>query len=61
MADVIENKYTALGTLGLPLTFLYKCQIWFFMLLYGKIPKIVDFSETVEVYDVKGGMYSKLN
>ena len=31
------------------------------MLLYGKKSKTMDISETIVVYDVKSGRYSKLN
>ena len=43
-------------TLGWPLTLYGKCQLWLFMHLYG-----VDYSGTFEVYDIKVGIYGKLN
>ena len=50
LADFVETWYTASGTqvlpslfkmmtLGWPLTFLHKCQLWIFMHLYGKMLK----------------------
>ena len=35
-------------------------QLWTLIDLYGKMLKMVDYSETVEVYDIKVGICSKL-
>ena len=37
------------------LTYLWQGQIWSLMLLYGEKSKIMDFSETIVVYDFKVG------
>ena len=45
---------------GWPFTFLCKGQVWFLMLLYGKMPN-GGFLRTITVYDVKVGLYCKPN
>ena len=42
--------------LGWPWPILRQCQIWSLTLLYGKC-KIMDFSESIVVYDIKVGRY----
>ena len=55
------SKFVQIFTVGWPWPILRQGQIWSLMLLYGKKSKTMDISETIVVYDVKVGRYSKLN
>ena len=51
-------KYVQIMTLGWPWPILWQDQTWSLMLLYGKKSKILEFSETIVVYDGKVGRFS---
>ena len=55
------SKFVQLMTLSLPWPILRQGQIWSLMLLYGKKGKIMDFSATIVVCDIKVGRFSLLN
>ena len=48
-------------TLGWPSPILRQGQIWSFNILYVEKVKIVNFSETIVVSDLKDGTYRQLN
>ena len=55
------TKFVKKMALVWPWPILRQGHIWSLMLLYGKIVKINDFSETIAVYDIKVGIWSPLN
>ena len=55
------SKFVQLMTLSWPWPILRQGQIWSLMLLNGEKGKIMDFSETIVVCDIKVGRFSLLN
>ena len=55
------TKFVQMMTLGWPWPNLWQGQIWSLMLLYGEKGKIMDFSKTIVVYDIKVVRFSQLN
>ena len=54
------SKFIQMMTLSWPWPILWQGQIWSLMLLYGEKGKLMNFSETVVVYDIKVGRFNLL-
>ena len=55
------TQFIQMMTLGWSLTFLRKDQLWFLMPFVWENAWILDYSESIKGYDIKVGIYSKLN
>ena len=55
------TKVVQMMTLDWPWPILWQGQIWSLVLLYGEKDNMMNFSETIVVYDIKVGRFIQLN